>query len=108
MTNTKFNLPLGFYTVYESNPYYLNSKKSYKTIEIIKITDKTITIRNDSGGKKIRKPIECNQQFHITLEQGWRRGAPLRFYFKDSYYTKHKPTLQELEDNFIEGEKIIS
>ena len=111
MTSTKFNLPIGFYTTQHIKYKSVNEQSYYfETIELLKVNDKTITIKCSDFLKSItRKPRQITDGFYIeikTYKEGV--GSPTIFNFSKSYYTAHKPTKEELEDNFIEGEIIIS
>ena len=115
-TQTKFNLPIGFYTTLESfidTSGHIHTKKTYyKTIEVVKINDKTITIKQCGNNSKAipRKPKLTISGFYIELENYTTRGrySPMVFDFSKSYYTKHKPSQEELEKDFVEGEIIFN
>jgi len=111
-TQTKFNLPIGFYTTFHTRGRYNENLSHYFTIELIKVNDKTITIKQcgNHSKAKTRKPKLGISGFYFELENASTMGrwSPIIFDFTKSYYTKHKPSQEELENDFVAGEIIFN
>tara|TARA_R100000773_G_C4207818_1_gene108175 strand:+ start:190 stop:879 length:690 start_codon:yes stop_codon:yes gene_type:complete len=103
----EFKFPLGFYTTYTS----YKTQCPYKTIELLKVNSKTILIKcSDFDKAVIRKPKFLGNgfcYFEIKNASYMGRCSPTIFDLSDAYYTKHKPTQEELERDFVAGEIIL-
>tara|TARA_R100000388_G_scaffold93742_1_gene79080 strand:- start:37 stop:744 length:708 start_codon:yes stop_codon:yes gene_type:complete len=111
-TQTKFNLPIGFYTTFHTRNRFNQKNEHYCTIELIKVNDKTITIKQCGNHSKAitRKPKLGISGYFFELENASTMGrwSPIIFDFTESYYTKHKPSQEELEKDFVKGEIIFN
>lgn len=110
-TQTKFNLPIGFYTTQHIIYKSVNEQSYYfETIQLLKVNDKTITIKCSDFDKPItRKPKQITDGFYIEIKtyKDMGRESPTIFNFSKSYYTDDAPTKEELENDFIAGEIIL-